>query len=131
VCYTLILSLVVLINTLSNMPVVAAASHVPTKLPIPNANFTLQQFLKQGHPYQAKDAPLLSSPATPSQPRGTTLPKQANRSLPSAEPPTMKVASQQITQSFVRATSVPSSLDPTIRGKAGSTPSRRVVHWVR
>jgi hypothetical protein len=124
---SLILSLVLLMDVLSNMPVAAAASHAPTKLPVPKANFTLQQFLKQGHPYQAKDAPLISSQGTPSAPRGTTLPKQANQSLPSAQPPTMKAASQQISASFLQAPLVPASLDPTITGNAGSTPSLRVV----
>src|SRR5437879_6065353 len=79
--YSLLLGLVLLMNVLSNMPVAEAVNHAPTKLPIPNANYTLQQFLKQGHPYQAKDAPLPSSQATPSTPRGTTLPKQASPSL--------------------------------------------------
>jgi len=61
--YALVLSLILFMDVLSNMSVAAAASHAPTKLPIPQANYTLQQFLKQGHPYHPKDAPLVSSPA--------------------------------------------------------------------
>ncbi len=123
----LILSLVLLMDVLSNVPVVAAANHAPTKLPIPQATYTLQQFLKQGHAYQPKDAPLLSSQSTPAAPRGTTLPKKAVQSLPGAEPPKMKAASQKISASFLQAPAAPASLDPSITGSAGSTPEIDVV----
>ena len=46
--YALILSLVVFLDVFGNLPVVAAASHAAPQLPIPNASYTLQQFLKQG-----------------------------------------------------------------------------------
>src|SRR6266567_7586314 len=125
--YSLLLSLVLLMNVLSNMPVAQAVSHAPTKLPISNANYTLQQFLKQGHPYQAKDAPLMGSQSTPTPPRGVSLPTKTSQTLPSAQPPTMKATRQPISASFLQAPLVPSSLDPTITGTAGSTPSLHIV----
>ncbi len=92
----LLLSLVVLMEMLDNMPVAAAASHATTKLPIAQANYTLQQFLKQGHPYQPKDAPLTRSEKTPALPRGIAPPKQTSQPLPSSEPAKVKAVSQTL-----------------------------------
>src|SRR5207249_3906530 len=55
------------------------------------------------------------------------LPNKTNQPKPSAEPPSMKTASQPISASFLRAPAVPASLDPGITGGAGSTPSLHIV----
>jgi hypothetical protein len=90
------LSLVVLLDVFGNVPVVAAASHTAPQLPIPNASHTLQQFLKQGKPSQAKDAPLPLAGGKPTPPRGTSLPTKSTQPKPSVEPAKMKAVSQPL-----------------------------------
>jgi RHS repeat-associated protein len=104
---------------LDNMPVVVAASHAVTKLPIAQANYTLQQFLKQGHPYQPKDAPLAHSEKTPALPRGIAPPKQTSQPLPSSEPAKVKAVSQTLPTASLTPTS-----SATTTSTASPTPLR-------
>lgn len=121
----LLLSLIVLMEMLDNMPIAAAASHAATKLPIAQANYTLQQFLKQGHPYQPKDAPLARSEKTPALPRGIAPPKQTSQPLPSSEPAKVKAVSQtlpaaSLTPTSSATTSTTSTASPTPLRLTGS-----------
>ena len=102
-------------NVLANMPVAQAKSHAPTKLPIPGATNTLQQFLKQGHLYKSFDGIHVAAASQPKLTHGSNagaVSKPAP-SLPSAEPPTMKAASAVIPASYISAATssyVPSSV---------------------
>jgi YD repeat-containing protein len=121
--YALIVSLVILLDVFGNMPVVAAASHSTPTLPIPNASYTLQQFLKQGKPYQAKDAPLPLAGGKPTPPRGTSLPTKTTQPKPSVEPAKMKAVSQPLASSSANTTS-------TTTASATSTPPSTPVRVV-
>jgi RHS repeat-associated protein len=112
---SLLLTLVLLMNVLANMPVAQAKSHAPTKLPIPAATNTLQQFLKQGHPYKSFDGIHVAPASQPKLTHGsnTGAVSKPVTPLPSAEPPTMKAASAVIPASYVSAATssyIPSSV---------------------
>jgi hypothetical protein len=109
---------------LDNMPTAAAASHTATKLPAAQANYnTLQQFLKQGHPYQPKDAPLARSEKIPAPPRGIAPPKQTSQPLPSSEPAKVKAVNQALPAAFLTPTSS-ATTSTTQTSTASPTPLR-------
>nr|MBA2395757.1 hypothetical protein [Ktedonobacteraceae bacterium] len=94
----LFLCIYLLTNTLSTVPVVAAAVRPPTHLPVAKTSFTLKKFLNQANSYKpASGVHVGSAGSSAVQNNGLSAHTTTTAAqIPSAQPPTMKAVSAAI-----------------------------------
>jgi RHS repeat-associated protein len=94
--YSLVLSILILVNLIGNYRPPAASLPHQTILPNPQVSYTLQQFLQQLTPVHLATTPPLPSSDTQISWQGLPQSPATSTNSPSSEPPTMKAVSASL-----------------------------------